>query len=107
MHNMLMTNLTQEPSLVTTVSTRRARKLGLGWNSSHDTGANGLTFAHISTNSIASIFAWTRGLAHRAKLDGNEPLAAFCHNLERACIETVEKESIMTKDLALAIHGKG
>ncbi|KAJ3278089.1 Isocitrate dehydrogenase [NADP], mitochondrial precursor (Oxalosuccinate decarboxylase) [Borealophlyctis nickersoniae] len=59
-----------------------------------------------STNSIASIFAWTRGLNHRAKLDGNDALAAFCHNLERACIDTVEKDVIMTKDLALSIHGK-
>lgn len=57
-----------------------------------------------STNSIASIFAWTRGLAHRAKLDKNEPLANFCHQLERACIDTVQG-GIMTKDLALCIRG--
>ncbi|KAJ2996133.1 hypothetical protein HDV02_006769 [Globomyces sp. JEL0801] len=58
-----------------------------------------------STNSIASIFAWTRGLLHRAKLDNNEELAKFCHTLEKACIQTVES-GIMTKDLALTIHGK-
>ena len=58
-----------------------------------------------STNSIASIFAWTRGLSHRAKLDGNAPLKAYCEALERACIQTVEK-GVMTKDLALAVHGK-
>ncbi|KAJ1926276.1 Isocitrate dehydrogenase [NADP], mitochondrial precursor (Oxalosuccinate decarboxylase) [Tieghemiomyces parasiticus] len=59
-----------------------------------------------STNPIASIFAWTRGLAHRAKLDENEALARFCTDLEQACIDTVDKDGIMTKDLALAIHGK-
>ena len=58
-----------------------------------------------STNSIASIFAWTRGLAHRAKLDSNPELTKFCAKLEAACIDTV-KGGIMTKDLALAIHGK-
>ena len=57
-----------------------------------------------STNSIASIFAWTRGLAHRAKLDNNAALAKFTSALEAACIETVEK-GIMTKDLALCIAG--
>ena len=55
-----------------------------------------------STNPIASIFAWTRGLAHRAKLDNNAELAAFCATLERVCIETVEQGK-MTKDLALLI----
>ncbi len=55
-----------------------------------------------STNSIASIFAWTRGLAHRAKLDGNEPLARFAATLERVCVETVEA-GYMTKDLALLV----
>ncbi len=55
-----------------------------------------------STNSIASIFAWTRGLAHRAKLDGNEPLARFATTLERVCVETVEA-GFMTKDLALLV----
>ncbi|KAJ3122743.1 Isocitrate dehydrogenase [NADP], mitochondrial precursor (Oxalosuccinate decarboxylase) [Nowakowskiella sp. JEL0407] len=59
-----------------------------------------------STNSIASIYAWTRGLAHRAKLDGNTELAAFCNDLEKACVDTVEKDNVMTKDLALTIHGK-
>ena len=55
-----------------------------------------------STNSIASIFAWTRGLAHRAKLDGNERLAKFAHALEMVCVDTVEA-GFMTKDLALLI----
>jgi isocitrate dehydrogenase len=55
-----------------------------------------------STNSIASIFAWTRGLAHRAKLDGNQALAEFSHALEKVCIETVEA-GFMTKDLALLV----
>jgi isocitrate dehydrogenase len=55
-----------------------------------------------STNSIASIFAWTRGLAHRAKLDGNAELAKFSETLERVCVETVEAGQ-MTKDLALLV----
>jgi isocitrate dehydrogenase len=55
-----------------------------------------------STNSIASIFAWTRGLAHRAKLDGNGDLASFAATLERVCVETVEAGH-MTKDLALLV----
>ena len=55
-----------------------------------------------STNSIASIFAWTRGLAHRAKLDDNAELAKFAATLERVCVETVE-EGYMTKDLALLV----
>lgn len=55
-----------------------------------------------STNSIASIFAWTRGLAHRAKLDENEDLAKFAQTLERVCIKSVE-DGFMTKDLALLI----
>jgi isocitrate dehydrogenase len=50
-----------------------------------------------STNSIASIFAWSRGLAHRAKLDGTPELTTFCNDLELACIETVEKDLKMTK----------
>jgi len=58
-----------------------------------------------STNPIASIFAWTRGLAFRGKLDGNQPLIDFCHKLEQVCIETVE-EGKMTKDLALTIKAK-
>ncbi|HEY5379941.1 MAG TPA: NADP-dependent isocitrate dehydrogenase [Pseudolabrys sp.] len=55
-----------------------------------------------STNSIASIFAWTRGLAHRAKLDNNDELAKFAATLERVCVNTVEAGS-MTKDLALLV----
>jgi len=55
-----------------------------------------------STNSIASIFAWTRGLAHRAKLDGNAKLADFAATLEKVCVETVEA-GFMTKDLALLV----
>ncbi|MDD9332977.1 MAG: NADP-dependent isocitrate dehydrogenase, partial [Bartonella sp.] len=55
-----------------------------------------------STNSIASIFAWTRGLTHRAKLDNNEELKNFATTLERVCINTVE-EGFMTKDLAILI----
>jgi isocitrate dehydrogenase len=55
-----------------------------------------------STNSIASIFAWTRGLAHRAKLDGNDKLAKFAHTMEKVCVDTVE-QGFMTKDLALLV----
>jgi isocitrate dehydrogenase len=55
-----------------------------------------------STNSIASIFAWTRGLAHRAKLDGNEALAKFAATLEKVTVDTVEAGD-MTKDLALLV----
>ena len=55
-----------------------------------------------STNSIASIFAWTRGLAHRAKLDNNEKLAKFASTLEKVCVDTVESGA-MTKDLSLLI----
>src|SRR6202023_3247536 len=55
-----------------------------------------------STNSIASIFAWTRGLAHRAKLDGNADLAKFAATLERVTVGTVES-GFMTKDLALLV----
>ncbi|WEZ83334.1 NADP-dependent isocitrate dehydrogenase [Rhizobium sp. 32-5/1] len=55
-----------------------------------------------STNSIASIFAWTRGLAHRAKLDDNAELARFADTLEKVCVDTVES-GFMTKDLALLI----
>lgn len=55
-----------------------------------------------STNSIASIFAWTRGLAHRAKLDNNEALKSFADTLEKVCVDTVES-GFMTKDLALLI----
>ena len=55
-----------------------------------------------STNPIASIFAWTRGLAHRAKLDGNADLAAFASALEKVCVATVEGGQ-MTKDLAILV----
>jgi isocitrate dehydrogenase len=57
-----------------------------------------------STNPIASIFAWTRGLAFRGKLDGNQALIDFSHALENVCIKTVEAGQ-MTKDLAVCIHG--
>lgn len=57
-----------------------------------------------STNPIASIFAWTRGLMHRGKLDGNNELVQFCETLEKVCIETVEGGE-MTKDLAMLVHG--
>ena len=55
-----------------------------------------------STNPIASIFAWTRGLAHRGKLDGNDELKRFANILEKVCVQTVESGS-MTKDLAILI----
>ena len=58
-----------------------------------------------STNPIASIFAWTRGLEHRGKLDKNNQLVNFCNLLEKVCIKTVET-GLMTKDLAILIHGK-
>ncbi|MCX2482535.1 isocitrate dehydrogenase (NADP(+)) [Pedobacter sp. MR2016-24] len=57
-----------------------------------------------STNPIASIFAWTRGLEFRGVLDNNQELINFCHALEQVCIETVESGK-MTKDLAVCIHG--
>src|SRR5499427_1558790 len=57
-----------------------------------------------STNPIASIFAWTRGLAFRGKLDGNQELIDFADTLEAVCIETVEQGK-MTKDLAVCVHG--
>ena len=57
-----------------------------------------------STNPIASIFAWTRGLEHRGKLDGNQPLIDFCHTLEKVCVDVVESGK-MTKDLAVCIYG--
>lgn len=57
-----------------------------------------------STNPIASIFAWTRGLAFRGKLDNNQALINFCTALESVCVETVESGK-MTKDLAVCIHG--
>ena len=57
-----------------------------------------------STNPIASIFAWTRGLAFRGKLDHNQPLIDFSLLLEKVCIDTVESGK-MTKDLALSVYG--
>jgi isocitrate dehydrogenase len=58
-----------------------------------------------STNPVASIFAWTRGLLHRAKIDDNLPLREFCEDLESACVEVIDRDGVMTKDLALAIRG--
>jgi isocitrate dehydrogenase len=55
-----------------------------------------------STNSVASIFAWTRGLAHRAKLDNNADLAKFATTLEKVVVDTVEAGD-MTKDLAILV----
>ena len=57
-----------------------------------------------STNPIASIFAWTRGLEFRGRLDNNQELINFCHALEQVCVEVVESGK-MTKDLAVCIHG--
>ncbi|MEK7358395.1 MAG: isocitrate/isopropylmalate family dehydrogenase, partial [Bdellovibrionota bacterium] len=57
-----------------------------------------------STNPIASIFAWTRGLAFRGELDGNQDLIKFAHTLEKVCVETVESGQ-MTKDLAILAFG--
>lgn len=57
-----------------------------------------------STNPIASIFAWTRGLAHRGKLDNNSELSRFSETLEKVCVATVEGGE-MTKDLAILVHG--
>jgi isocitrate dehydrogenase len=59
-----------------------------------------------STNPIASIFAWTRGLEHRGKLDNNVALINFCHTLEQVCIDTVESGK-MTKDLAMLVKPEG
>lgn len=55
-----------------------------------------------STNPIASIFAWTRGLIQRGKLDGQPELVTFAEGLEKACVDTVDVDGVMTKDLALA-----
>lgn len=57
-----------------------------------------------STNPIASIFAWTRGLEHRAKLDNNAELARFAQLLEKSCVDVVDSGK-MTKDLAICVHG--
>jgi isocitrate dehydrogenase len=59
-----------------------------------------------STNPIASIFAWTRGLEHRGKLDNNQDLIKFCNTLEQVCIDTVESGK-MTKDLAMLVKPEG
>lgn len=59
-----------------------------------------------STNPIASIFAWTRGLEHRGKLDNNQELINFCNTLEQVCIDTVESGK-MTKDLAMLVKPEG
>lgn len=59
-----------------------------------------------STNPIASIFAWTRGLAKRGELDDTPELVAFAESLEKACIDTVDVDGIMTKDLALSCGRK-
>ncbi|CAJ0650698.1 7616_t:CDS:2 [Entrophospora sp. SA101] len=59
-----------------------------------------------STNPIASIFAWTRGLAHRTGLDGNDKLLKLSTDLEQTCIDSVDIHGKMTKDSALSIHGK-
>jgi hypothetical protein len=60
-----------------------------------------------STNPIASIFAWTRGLIQRGKLDDTPEVVAFAESLEKACIDTVDVDGIMTKDLALACGKMG
>lgn len=57
-----------------------------------------------STNPVASIFAWTKGLEHRATLDNNPELARFCHVMEKACVDTIDGGR-MTKDLAGCIYG--
>lgn len=59
-----------------------------------------------STNSVASIYAWTRGLAFRGKLDNNDELVVFARELENACVEAINDDKVMTKDLALVYHGK-
>lgn len=59
-----------------------------------------------STNPIASIFAWTRGLVHRGAVDNTPELVAFAEELEKACVDVVNEEGIMTKDLALSCGRK-
>lgn len=59
-----------------------------------------------STNPIASIFAWTRGLAHRGTVDNTPEVVAFAEELEQACVQVVNDENIMTKDLALSCGRK-
>ena len=63
-----------------------------------------LNFWKKKKKKLASIFAWTRGLEHRAKLDNNEKLDRFCKALEAVCVETIEA-GFMTKDLAICIKG--
>ena len=60
-----------------------------------------------STNSIASIFAWSGGLRHRAHLDGNAALRGFADTLEASVRRVVEVDGVMTRDLALCVHGEG
>ena len=60
-----------------------------------------------STNPIASIFAWTRGLVQRGKLDNTPEVVEYAETLEKACIDTVDVDGIMTKDLALACGKSG
>lgn len=59
-----------------------------------------------STNPIASIFAWTRGLAKRGELDDTPEVVAFAEALEKACVDAVDVDGVMTKDLALACGKK-
>ena len=59
-----------------------------------------------STNPIASIFAWTRGLIQRGKLDNTPEVITWAETLEQACIETVDKDGVMTKDLAISCGKK-
>ena len=59
-----------------------------------------------STNPIASVFAWTRGLVRRGELDDSPDVMAFAESLEKACVDTVDVDSVMTKDLALACGAK-
>ena len=88
-----------------------ARHSGLDQAQSYAEAAHGTVTRHYrqhqkgeqtSTNSVASIYAWTRGLAHRAKLDGNPELARFASTLEKVTVDTVEA-GFMTKDLALLV----
>ena len=60
-----------------------------------------------STNPIASIFAWTRGLVQRGKLDNTPEVVTWAESLEQACVDTVDKDGIMTKDLAISCGKKG
>ncbi|KAM0789884.1 hypothetical protein ACM66B_006728 [Microbotryomycetes sp. NB124-2] len=59
-----------------------------------------------STNSVASIYAWTRGLIQMGKRDNNPKLVSFAQDLEACCVEAIDNDGVMTKDLALAIHGR-